>query len=238
MNKVIVLILCFFAIHFSLAQDLVLSPSEVFLALDEHIDYDVVFLENTTENDIEIAMTLEPLCTVNDDNTGIQICIGQLCLPPERETTTWGESGNPLWVLMAGETSGLFSFKPLPTPTVGSEWSVTFFDRNNPSIAVILTVHIDQCGTTHVGHVSTQPDMAGEAVPTIAHDVVSIPVMPMSQNASLQIITSYGRMLKSIPLNVNEGVEKIQLDRMSAGVYYYFVEDSGKRSGLKRFIKK
>ncbi len=233
--KSITTFLFLFSSLVSFSQSLILDIDTVNIALDEYIDYGTIGITNTSSQTIEVGITLTPECYISDDDTKIQICIGQACFAAVNEETTWGEPTEVFLTLAAGETSDQFKFTPfVQSGAYGSDWTCSFFDVNDTRQRADLNVKVGgECKSVSTSELD---ENLGPAYPNPAQDYIRIPVSNLADE--VVIFNRFGERLAVHKPSNSEHIN-VNLVQYSSGLYFYQRLDAdGRSQGSAAFVKK
>lgn len=219
-------------------SQLSLSETVINLDLGAYLDYEEVFLTNNGSETIEFAIGLDVRCYDPADGMQLQLCFGDQCFEFTNQDDTWGEtSETPLVTLAPGETTGQISIHQFFVGTVGSEWTVIFFDRNNPDTSVELEVLVDVCDQANsVSEIAPATFETGKAYPSPANASVSIPYTTNVSNASMVLTDLVGSQVKQVTLDGNSGEVRMEVSDLPNGVYFYRILGDGERSAVRSLV--
>ncbi len=231
-----ILCLLFFCIH---AQDLSLNKTEYNIVAEEYIDLGEIVVTNNGENNVNLAITLEPACLEAEDATAIQICVGIFCFTPVSVTTTWGVTTNPDDILISldpGESNASLKFDPFfDSEDYGSEWNLILFEIDNPDNKATLNVKLGgEC--TPVG---TQDliELQKTAFPNPTSDRITISYDEFVSAETCSIYNSLGTLQESIALNRSNTTLLLDVSDYADGIYFYQFTNEGEASRTKTFVK-
>lgn len=218
------------------AQSLSLTQNSLDLDLGAYLDYDEIFITNEGSETIEVACSVDVACYDPTDALKIQICLGAQCFEPVNTDTSWeGTEASPLLVLAPGETSGAISIHQFAVGTIGSEWVITFYDRNNSADGVDLDLQIDVCDQAN--NIADVPALqASPAYPNPANTTVNIDFNVTASPVHLQLFDLVGNVVKDVTLETAQGTVKLDVSDLNNGVYLYNLEVNGHRSEVKSLV--
>lgn len=218
------------------AQSLSLTQNSLDLDLGAYLDYDEIFITNEGSETIEVACSVDVACYDPTDALKIQICLGAQCFEPVNTDTSWeGTEASPLLVLAPGETSGAISIHQFAVGTIGSEWVITFYDRNNSADGVDLDLQIDVCDQAN--NIADVPALqASPAYPNPANTTVNIDFNVTASPVHLQLFDLVGNVVKDVTLETAQGTVKLDVSDLNNGVYLYNLEVTGHRSEVKSLV--
>lgn len=235
MKKIYASFVLVLAAAMAIGQNLTLSQNTVDLAIGEYIDYQEIFITNNGQANIEVAVALNTVCYDPTDGLKLQVCLGAQCFEPVNVNSSWGESSNtPVLELAPGESSGLISVHQFFTGTMGSEWELTFFDRNNPSDDVVMTLTVGTCAVTNVSDLPTLETLG--VYPNPAQDFVQVSYSVSTQPASLIIFDLVGNTVVQEQLENNVGKTRIDVSGLNNGVYFYRLVAGAHESAVKSLV--
>ena len=204
------------------AQSLSLTQNSLDLDLGAYLDYDEIFITNDG--------------SASNDALLIQICLGAQCFEPVNTDSFWeGSETSPLLVLAPGETSGAISIHQFAVGTIGSEWVITFYDRNNSTDGVDLDLQIDVCDQAN--NIADVPALkASSAYPNPANNIVNIDFNVTASPVHLQLFDLVGNIVKDVTIEAAQGTAKLDVSDLNNGVYLYNLEVNGHRSEVKSLV--
>lgn len=216
------------------AQSLTLSQYTLDMEIGDVLDYEELFITNTGDADIELGVALDVDCYEDGDGLKMQICIGPQCFEPVNTDSEWeGTETSPLLTITPGEVSGALSIHQFFTGTAGSQWTITFYDRNNPGDMVDLVVNIGVCAN----NISEVPALsASAAYPNPASASVNIDFDVTTSPALLQVFDLVGNVVKVITLENAQGTAKVDVSDLNNGVYFYSLSAGQFRSEVKSLV--
>jgi len=217
-------------------QGLLLSHDFIEIGISDYIDYEELTLTNIGNETIEVAITLDPTCYIDGDDTEIQICISSSCFFGVSEQTTWGDEGVALVQLGAGESVDSIKFTPFTTAaSTGSEWDLIFYDRNNPTNSTLVHVKVGDCSPVSTLDFDHE---VGAAYPNPVNNKITIPYQHDAAAAQIVIYNTLGVQLTSVALSQQAGEETIDVADFNRGMYYYYIlDDEGNQSRARSFVK-
>jgi hypothetical protein len=218
------------------AQSLSLSQSLLELDLGEYLDYDELTMTNNGTSEIELGVSVDVACYDPTDALKIQICIGPQCFEPVNADQSWeGTETSPLLTIAPGETSGELSIHQFSYGTIGSEWVITFYDRNNPSDSVDLILHIDVCDQAN--SVAEVPELnVSAAYPNPASNEVRFDFDVNASPVNLKLFDLVGNAVKDVTLEAAQGTAKVDVSDLKNGVYFYSLTTGEHRSEVKSLV--
>jgi hypothetical protein len=219
----------------SFAQTLTLSETEVFLMLEESVEYDEFFITNTGSVDFEVGIELDVACYHPDDVLKMQICIGLACWDPRNIDGVWNPVNSPLFTIPAGQTTGEFSLHQFSVGTLGSEWRIWFFDRNNPDDRTLLTVYVDTCDPS-VGVDENVGVGEFSAYPNPANTEVNITWNTAETPHTIQMLDLVGNVVLQQEVAPSQTSVKLELSTLANGVYVYRWISATQRSAAQALV--
>jgi hypothetical protein len=142
--------------------------------------------------------------------------------------------------LMPGDTTSSFRGDLEPSGITGiSEVSYCFYDKNN--IADSVCVKYTYSGTTGLEDIPANKNFVSKPYPNPATDHVSFSynLANAGSNAELRFFNMLGSQVKSIVLNDTRGTQKININELKSGLYFYTLFVDGKNiSSNKLMINK
>lgn len=219
-------------------QDFSLTENVVNLDLGAYLDYDEIFLQNNGTETVEFAISLDVRCYDPTDGMQLQLCFGDQCFEFTNEDDSWGEeSSTPLVTLAPGESTGQISIHQFFVGTIGSEWVINYFDRNNPDNGVSMEVFVDVCDQANsVGEIAPSSLETGKAYPSPANASVSIPYQTNVANARMILTDLVGNQVKNVVLDDQSGEVRMEVSDLPNGVYFYRVLGDGERSAVRSLV--
>ena len=205
------------------------------MAIGDVLDYEELFITNNGDSAIELGVALEVTCYDPADGLKLQICIGPQCFEPVNTNSSWeGTEASPLLTIEPGVVSGDLSIHQFFTGTLGSEWTITFYDRNNPTDEVQLFVTVDTCMSNGVNEVPVLA--AGVAYPNPANATVNINYNLTASPATLAVFDLVGNVVKELTLEQAQGTAKVDVSDLNNGVYFYSISAGEYRSEVKSLV--
>lgn len=214
------------------AQDLSINIEEITIEIGEYVDFGEITMSNNGTDTMEVALTLDPVCYIDGDDTEVQICFGVYCFGNVKTTTTWGEKDEVILQLAPGEQSTEFKFTPTASSAgIGTEWTATFFDRNNSDDNATLHITVGECmsvSTNDIAHT------VGIAHPNPASDFITIPYQHEANAAQLLIFNGVGQLQETIALDRFSGEALVDVAAYLEGIYFYHI--LGEEGGLSKTL--
>jgi hypothetical protein len=131
----------------SFGQSLSISVDDVYVAFGENVDWDDVVIENISDFNLDVFVTLQKRCYQADDDATVSIQWGDSTFAPTNENIVVYDFDLTYSVAInSGQTYGEFSFEQYAgTEAHGQIWRVYFFNAADPLDQVFVDIHIDTC---------------------------------------------------------------------------------------------
>ncbi len=235
MKNIFTLLLTIFS--FSLiAQSLTLSQDTVYLKFDEKIDYGDFFITNNSSSEIGIDCTIKPQCYHSDDDTMIAICFGALCFSPVNMETTFGElTQDALITIPAGGVDNTFKFEPFSNNAFGSNWEVTFFDRNNPDNKATLIVFFSNCQLSNTEEAFEK--LGFTMFPNPVQNQLNLDFVSTNSEKRLTIYNLIGQLIKQENIGSGHSNFSTDVSNLSNGNYFIEIADDAGLKYVQKFSK-
>lgn len=215
-----------------------LSQSTLDLEIGEALDYQEITLTNNGTDSAEMAVALDVRCYDEMDGMQLQVCLGEVCFDFVNVDTLLGVvNAVPVLHLAPGESSGFISLHQFFGNVYGSEWLLTFFDRDNPDDSVDLEVYVDVCDQANaIEAYSSSPLELGRAYPSPANARVKIPYTTGLSEARLVLTDLLGHQVKQVALEEKSGEIALDMSEVPNGVYFYSIVGDGMRSAVRSLV--
>lgn len=219
------------------AQDLVLNESELVISASDFPYYGDIILTNTGSENLDIGITVEPVCYMEGDSTSLFICSTIICLGTITSTSTFGDDNNPFMTLTPGDSfDEITIFPERMVDGIGTEWNLIYFEIGNPENHATITIKTEgECGKL----TGTQDlvEIEETAYPCPAVDFISIPYSEFSEATNCNIYNSIGELVESIRINHDSKNILLSLSGYAEGGYFYQLYNQEKTSVARPFLK-
>ena len=176
----------------------------------------------------------------NPTNSDLQVCFGTACYAmPAGNSGAQGVNDSAL--VASGGTdlnykAGPFSFSWASGDS--ATWRITIYNNTNPndSASALITWKFQGASVSEL----TGNDVTVNAYPNPASGNVNISytINKAAQNTNVVIYDMVGKEVKKVELNDSNGVLKMDVSDLQAGVYFYAVQSNDKAIKTERLIIK
>lgn len=217
---------------------LTLSQSSLNLDSGQYLDYGEMSVTNTGADPVELAIGVDVRCYDEMDAMALQVCIGEVCFDFVNIDTLLGVVNiTPVLELAGGETTDLISLHQFFADDYGSEWVLTFFDRENPEDNVELELFVGVCDQANsIEQIAVQTVELGRAYPSPANTRVTIPFANRSSESSLVLTDLVGNQVKQVMLEQESGEISLEVSDLPNGVYFYRIQTKAQRSAVRSLV--
>lgn len=240
-KKILILTSFVIAVLFTNAQSLSLAHEGVTLAPNEEVimygpatnDEIVIELDVTNNGSSTMNVLVKKVENYLVEGSENTFCWG-LCFPPFVY-----QSPNSIEIA-AGATNDLdFSGHYNPKTNEGeSSISYVFFDENNPSDSVMVTV-IFTTIQTGIGNQFGQANIISSAYPNPANNFVRFDYsLETKQGASMKIYSLIGSLVKEYNVSSGNGTIEVETADLEEGFYFYTLSSGNKEIETGKFVVK